>query len=128
MPRRTGRCPPAGSEYTDAEAPRRWWRERPGRAAPHTRVCPNPPGRAPQRPGTRAPARARRRAETCTADTVPGAAPPARSRHRPARPRMPQTPEDSLGGRSSAARQGGVRGLYLLGDVLERGVADVLAV
>src|ERR1700730_8573916 len=121
------RFPPAGSEYTGAESQRRWWQAPIRRAPTHTRAWPSPPGRAPPRSGTQVRWQTRRPAEKCTADRAPGAAPVARNRHSPASPRRPQTREDSLGAKSSTA-QGSVRSVDLLGDVLERGVADVLAV
>src|ERR1700680_1542513 len=127
MPRMPERFPPAGSEYTGAESQRRWWQARIRRAATHTRAWPSPPGRAPPRSGTQDRWQTRRPAEKCTADRAPGAAPVARNRHSPASPRRPQTREDSLGAKSSTA-QDSVRSVDLLGDVLERGVADVLAV
>src|SRR3981189_2381947 len=127
MPRMPERFPPAGSGYTGAESRLRWWQARSGRAATHTRAWPSPPGRAPPRSGTRHRWRKCRRAEKCTADRVPGAARIGRNRNSPASLRRPQTREDSLGAKSSAA-QDSVRSVDLLGNVLERGVADVLAV
>src|ERR1700692_3446494 len=127
MPRMPERFPPAGSGYTGAESQRRSWTARTRRAATHTRAGSSPPGRAPPRSGTRRRWRIRRRAEKCTADRARGAGPFARNRHSPASLRRPQTREDSLGAKSSAA-QDSVRSVDLLGDVLERGVAAILAV
>src|ERR1700730_257047 len=126
MPRMPERSPPQGSGYIGAESQRRWWQARIRRAATHTRAWASPPGRAPPRSGTRDQWQIRRRAEKCTADRARGAAPLARNRHSPASLRRPQTREDSLGAKSSAA-QDSVRSVDLLGNVLERGVADVLA-
>src|ERR1700736_2556015 len=127
MPRMPERSPPEGSECPGGEPRRGWWRARTWRAASHTRAWSSPPGRAPPRPGTRHLWQIRGRAEKCTADRAPGAGPLARNRHSPASLRRPQTREDSLGAKSSAA-QDSVRSVDLLGNVLERGVADVLAV
>src|SRR5882672_11080943 len=126
MPRMTGRCPPAGSECTGAGPQRRSWQARIGRAARHTRAWPSPPGRAPPRSGIRGLWQRRRRAEKYTADRAPSAGRTGRNRHRPASLALPQTREDSPGAKSSAA-QDSVRSVDWLGHVLERGVADVLA-
>src|SRR3984957_1889829 len=127
MPRMTGRCLPADSECTGAGPLRRSWRARPVRAATHTRAGPNRPGRPAPRSEIRPPPQICRRAEKYTADRAPDAGRAGRSRHRPATRRKPQTREDFLGATSSAA-QDSVRSVDLLGDVLERGVPNVLAV
>src|ERR1700692_3759686 len=127
MPRMPARCPRAGFEYRRAEPQRRRWRARSTRAATHTRAGSTPPGRAPPRSGTRVQSKIRRHAGTYRADRGPGAARIERNRRTPAGLAMPQIRTDSPGAGSSAARRC-VRGVDLLCDVLERGVANVLAV
>src|SRR5258708_17815214 len=126
MPRMRERCPPEGSECTGAESQPRWWQAPTRRAARHTRASPSRPGRALPRSRTRHLRQTRRRAEKCTAGRARGAGRSGRNRRRPASLRMPQSREDSLGAKSLAA-QDSVRSVDLLGYVLERGVADVLA-
>src|ERR1700676_1619119 len=126
MLRMPARCPRAGSEYRAAEPQCRRWRARSTRAARRTRAWPSPPGRAPPRSGTPVQSKIRRHAGRYRADRAPGAARIERNRRTPAGPRPAQIRTDSPGAGSSAARC--VRGVDLPGDVLERGVANVLAV
>src|SRR5450631_560626 len=127
MPRMPARCPRAGFEYRAAEPQRRRWLARSARAATRTRAWSSPPGRAPPRSGTRVQSKIRRHAGKYRADRARDAARIERNRRTPAGPRTPQIRTDSPGAESSAARRC-VRGVDLSGDVLERGVANVLAV
>src|SRR5258708_16918529 len=126
MPRMRERCPPEGSECTGDETQPRWWQAPTRRAARHTRASPSRPGRALAGSRTRHLRQTRRRAEKCTAGRARGAGRSGSNRRRPASLRMQQSREDSLGAKSLGA-QDSVRSVDLLGYVLERGVADVLA-
>src|SRR6185437_10489732 len=133
MLRRPARCPGDCFGYTAAARRRRWWPARSSRAAANTHAGPRGRRPAPPRPGTPPPAQTRRCAGKCTRGRDRGAGRPARNRRRTAIPRRRPAREDSPGAWSSAAHDGvrridGVRGVDLLGDVLERGVPDVLAV
>src|SRR6202142_316414 len=116
----------ASSGCKDGAGRCRWWPARPATTTPRTPVCPGAPGHAGRRSRTPHPARTRRSAGKCTAGRAPDARRTGRNRHTPATPSRPQIPGDSRVVPSSAAHER-VRRVDLLGHILERGVADILA-
>src|SRR5882757_656064 len=127
MRRKPLRCPAADSVCTDAERRRRWSQATPTPVDPHTRAAPIPPDRGPQRSRRRCRWQRFRRAGTCTTDRAPSASHTGRNTHTPAAQRRRALPTRWRYAPSSAACDG-VRGVDLLGDILERGMTYVLAV
>src|ERR1700733_2801179 len=126
MRRTPARCREANSEYRVGAMRCRSWPARPATTAAHTAVCRRLRDREAPRSGTAPPTRTPRSSEKCTADRGPNAARTARNRRTPASTRRLQIQEDSRAAPSSAAHEG-VRRVDLLRHVLERGMANILA-
>ena len=128
MRRRLGRCPAAGSECTVAAPPLRWWRAPPARAERRRPGAPNRSGscgrrdREHQRDGEHAqPLKDAQRTRFQVQDEL-------RVIGIRQQPRAGQKAEKIRSTCRHQRREDGVRSVDLLGDILERGVANVLAV
>src|ERR1700730_4264968 len=127
MRRRPARCRAADSEYKDGARRCRSWQGQRARAGPHRHGGHTSPDRAGRRSRTPRTERTPRSSERYTADKAPGASRTGRSRRTPATQRTPKTPADCRGAPSSATHES-VRRVNLLRDILEGGMANILAV
>src|SRR5258708_9312626 len=126
--RRTRRPYPAADfGYRDAARRRRQSRAMPTQAGRRRPAAPTPPGRERRRLRSSRRWQRFRRVGKCTAGRAPDASHIGHSTRTPAALRRPAHPDHSRHAPSSPARER-VRTVDLLGDILERSVANVLAV